>query len=88
MILMSILNMFSAEDVLDNLYMFDEDITDCQIQLYLFLINQNDDKKEMLFKKFEDAYNKLSLEKQKYIMGDYYQIIEEKERNIKKRKIK
>lgn len=90
--LIRLLNMFNAGEVLDNLdkdklYIYDQDVNDCQFYLYILLINDDENRLDELFKKFEGSYNLLTPEKQEYIKQDYYSIIEQNEVNKRQRKL-
>jgi len=69
-------------------YYNDEEIIDCQLTLYLLLLNEEKKEQDKKFKEFEEKYNKLSKEKQEYIREDLKKIFEEQDKNNKEKEKK
>lgn len=66
-------------------YIFDEEINDCLLYMYLFLLTDEDDTKhEEYYKKFSDSYEKLSMDKQMIIEENFNNIKNSKEKVKKK----
>lgn len=57
-------------------YSMDQDVNECQIFMYFSLIEQDKTKQDEIYKKFEEAYNKLDDDKKEYIKKDFIQICE------------
>ena len=63
-------------------YLFDEDIIECQIRMYLLIMTkESDDNYKKRFQSFLESFNKLNEEKKEYIKGDYINIINTQNEN-------
>ena len=78
---------FDLDKIINDKYFDDPEVVDCQMNLYLFLLCDDEKDKERLFKKAEESYLKLSEEKQEYVRQDIMHIFEEQEKNKEKEKI-
>lgn len=78
---------FDLDKVINDKYFGDQEVMDCQINLYLFLICDDEKEKERFFKKAEETFLKLSEEKQEYVRQDIMHIFEEQDKNMEKEKI-
>ena len=83
------INSYLEHDELNNKYLFDEDVIECQIRMYLLMmIEENDDNYEKKYQSFLESYNKLNNEQQEYIKNDYLNIINAQINNKEKVKKK
>lgn len=71
-------------------YFMDEDVTKCQLNLYLYmLLSANEsEESESYYQKFGDCYDKLSDDKKDFIKRDYLRIIEAQDRNAERQRKK
>ena len=71
------------QNELDSKYLFDNDVNDCLIKMYLTIIS-DDLEYDKRLKLFIDSYEKLNLEQQEYIRNDYLNIINAQNENKEK----
>ncbi|MBR6689946.1 MAG: hypothetical protein IKL65_01275 [Bacilli bacterium] len=73
---------------LDDKYLDDEEVTDCEFKLYMLLLTTNKEEQDKLFNEFEELFKKLSKEKQEYIRERLRKIFEEQDKNNKEKEKK
>ena len=73
---------------INDVYVNDKEVTDCQFKLYMLLLAQEKELSDKLFLEFEELYNKLSKEKQEYIKEDLRKILENQDKYNKEKEIK
>ena len=73
---------------LDDKYIDDEEVTNCQFKLYMLLLTAKKEEQDKLFVEFEESYKLLSKEKQEYIREDLKKIFEEQDKNNKEKEKK
>ena len=73
---------------INDVYVNDKEVTDCQFKLYMLLLAQEKELSDKLFLEFEELYNKLSKEKQEYIREDLRKILENQDKHNKEKEIK
>ena len=68
----------------------DQDVLDCLMDLYLYMlcIDVDDEKEEKFFKAFSEKYKKLNDEQKEIVKKDYFDLVEDRERNNENVKIK
>lgn len=78
-------NNYLEQDIFDNKYFFDMDVTDCLMKMY-FVMLSDDSCYEKRLKEFIDIYNKLNKEQQEYVYNEYLDIIntQNKEKVLRK----
>jgi len=67
---------------------YDSKVNDCLMDMYLYMMYPNGNKKEEFFHEFEKKYNDLNDEQKEIVKKDYIEIIEAQDRNIEKEKVK
>ena len=77
---------FDLDKIMNDKYFGDPEVMDCQINLYLFLICDDENEREKFLNKASEVYFKLSEEKQEYVKQDIMHIFEEQEKNMEKEK--
>ena len=89
--ILGVLSLFNEnldlDTIMNDKYFDDQEVIDCQIYFYLLLICDDENDKERFFKKAEEAFLKLSEEKQEYVRQDIMHIFEEQDKKMKKEKI-
>lgn len=73
---------------IDDIYINDQQVTDCQFKLYMLLLTQDKELSDKLFLEFEELYNKLSTEKQEYIKEDLRKILQNQDKHNKEKEKK
>jgi len=71
-------------------YIDDNEVNDCLMSMYFYMMcdNKFQQKKDELFKKFNEKYEKLNEEQQELVKQDYLSIIEAQNKNRNKVKRK
>ena len=70
---------------INDVYINDMEVTDCQFKLYMLLLTSDSELSDKLFLEFEELYNKLSKEKQEYIKEDLRKILENQDKHNKEK---
>ena len=70
---------------IDDLYINDKEVIDCQFKLYMLMLTGDKELSDKLFLEFEELYNKLSKEKQEYIKEDLRKILENQDKHNKEK---
>ena len=64
-------------------YFDDPEVSACLMEMYFFMLLEDDKAKEKHFAKFDELYNKLSEEQQELVKQDYLNIIESQDQDTK-----